>query len=148
MEIEMNEETLRQLLQQLRSGQTDVEQVIARLRNLPFEQTDFATIDHHRQIRCGFPEVILCEGKTAAQIAAIFDKLVIDGIVNGIASISERFSVFSGKVDHRIVDGLVNGVADVTREFGDRVRRVQTGRIQNYLVFAVLGAIVLILVAR
>ena len=83
-----------------------------------------------------------------ATIAAIFDKLVIDGIVNGVASISERFSVFSGKTDHRVVDGLVNGVADVTRGVGDRVRRVQTGRVQNYLVFAVLGAIVLILIAR
>jgi len=83
-----------------------------------------------------------------ATIAAIFDKLVIDGIVNGVASISERFSMFSGKTDHRVVDGLVNGVADVTRGVGDRVRRVQTGRVQNYLVFAVLGAIVLILIAR
>lgn len=75
----MNEETLRQLLRQLSSGQADVEQVIARLRNLPFEQTDVATIDHHRQIRCGFPEVILCEGKTAAQIATIFERLAAVG---------------------------------------------------------------------
>jgi NCAIR mutase (PurE)-related protein len=35
----------------------------------------FAKIDHHRTIRCGFPEVIYCPGKTAGQIAAIFEKL-------------------------------------------------------------------------
>ncbi|MHC5145756.1 MAG: nickel pincer cofactor biosynthesis protein LarB, partial [Planctomycetota bacterium] len=45
------------------------------LRHLPFEDMGFAKIDHHRTIRCGFPEVIYCPGKTAGQIAAIFEKL-------------------------------------------------------------------------
>ncbi len=41
---------------------------------MPFEDIGFAKIDHHRSIRCGFPEAIYCEGKTAAQVTAIFDR--------------------------------------------------------------------------
>jgi len=41
------------------------------LRDLPFRELGFATVDHHRALRCGFPEVIYCRGKTTAQIVAI-----------------------------------------------------------------------------
>ena len=75
----MNEETLKSLLESVRSGSLDVDQAFARLRRLPFEQTDFATIDHHRGIRCGFPEVIFCPGKTVEQIVAIFRSLAHAG---------------------------------------------------------------------
>jgi NADH-quinone oxidoreductase subunit L len=83
-----------------------------------------------------------------ARISAAFDKLVIDGIVNGVASFTQGLSEFSGLVDKHGVDGLVNAMATVTRRIGDRVRTVQTGRVQNYLVYAVIGAIVLILIVR
>jgi NCAIR mutase (PurE)-related protein len=49
---------------------------MASLRYLPFEDLDFAKIDHHRELRDGLPEVILGEGKTPAQVAAIGEKLV------------------------------------------------------------------------
>jgi len=75
----MNQDVLRQLLESVRGGQVPIEQAIERLRRLPFEAIGFATVDHHRAIRCGFPEVILCEGKTAEQVRAIFHKLAEDG---------------------------------------------------------------------
>lgn len=72
----MNEETLKTLLQQVREGKTDIETAVSKLRHLPFERMgDFATIDHHRQIRCGFPEVIYCQGKTPEQVRHIFGRL-------------------------------------------------------------------------
>lgn len=46
-----------------------------KLRHLPFENLGFAHVDHHRQIRQGFPEVIFCPGKTTEQIIAIFESL-------------------------------------------------------------------------
>lgn len=46
---------------------------------MPFEDLGFAHIDHHRQIRCGFPEVIYCPGKTTEQIVKIFSKLAEKG---------------------------------------------------------------------
>jgi pyridinium-3,5-biscarboxylic acid mononucleotide synthase len=39
--------------------------------SIAFESLGFATVDHHRETRQGFPEVILCEGKTPSQVAAI-----------------------------------------------------------------------------
>jgi len=75
----MNEEGLRDLLESIRAGRTDVDAAIRRFRRLPFESTGFATIDHHRAIRCGFPEVIYCPGKTVEQIRTIFARLAEAG---------------------------------------------------------------------
>jgi len=71
----MNEDTLKELLGEIRSGRVGIDDAIERLRRLPFEPMGFATVDHHRAIRCGFPEVILGAGKTVEQIRAIFGRL-------------------------------------------------------------------------
>ena len=75
----MNEQSLRKLLESVRAGQVDVDGAIGQLRLLPFEQMGFATVDHHRAIRCGFPEVIFCSGKTVDQIRSIFRALAEEG---------------------------------------------------------------------
>jgi len=85
---------------------------------------------------------------TVSRISGWFDAVIIDGIVNGAASVQVAFSWVSGKIDKFGVDGLVNLLADFVRTTGDEVRQMQTGRIQNYLVFAVMGVIVLFLVIR
>jgi pyridinium-3,5-biscarboxylic acid mononucleotide synthase len=72
----MNPEGLERLLQQVRQGQVTVEQALQRLRSLPFEDLGFASLDHHRSLRQGFPEVVLCEGKTTAQVIAIARALI------------------------------------------------------------------------
>jgi NCAIR mutase (PurE)-related protein len=71
----LNPETLRKLLQELAAGRVDVEATLRRLQNLPFEDVEFARIDHHRGLRCGFAEVILGQGKSDEQIAEIFGRL-------------------------------------------------------------------------
>jgi len=67
------------LLEQVKAGDTSVEEAIEKLRYLPFEDLGFAQIDHHRQIRRGFPEVIYCPGKTTEQIIKIFTSLAERG---------------------------------------------------------------------
>lgn len=67
----MNLNELTQLLTALRDGQTSVAESLERLRALPFEDVGIATIDHHRELRQGVPEVILGERKTAEQIGII-----------------------------------------------------------------------------
>jgi NCAIR mutase (PurE)-related protein len=56
-----------------------IEGALEALKHLPFEPMGFANIDHHRALRCGFPEVIYCPGKTADQVRAIFAKLAATG---------------------------------------------------------------------
>lgn len=80
-----------------------------------------------------------------SRLFAKFDLSIIDGIVNGVATITRQiFAAFIGFFDNRVVDGIVNRVAEVTWAAGGRIRRIQTGAIQTYL-FVVLGGIVLII---
>jgi hypothetical protein len=62
---------LRTTLQAVRTGAIDVDEACRRLAGWRHEALPFATIDHHRALRGGFPEVIYCEGKTPAQSATI-----------------------------------------------------------------------------
>jgi hypothetical protein len=75
----MNAEQLIQLLNKVKRGELSIEQAVQMLRQLPFEDLGFACLDHHRDIRCGFPEVIYCPGKTTEQIVEIFGSLAARG---------------------------------------------------------------------
>ena len=74
----MNPEGLERLLRQIQQGRVTVPQALQRLRSMPFEDLGFASLDHHRSLRQGFPEVVLCEGKTIGQIVAITRALPSD----------------------------------------------------------------------
>ncbi|MHC4564050.1 MAG: hypothetical protein ACYS8X_14930 [Planctomycetota bacterium] len=63
-----------------------------RLRHLPFEDLGFARIDHHRQLRRGFPEVIFCPSKTTEQIIGIFESLAEKG--NNVLATRAKPEVF------------------------------------------------------
>lgn len=67
------------MLNQVKAGDISIDEAIEKLRHLPYEDLGFAHIDHHRQIRRGFPEVIYCPGKTTEQIVKIFEALAIKG---------------------------------------------------------------------
>ena len=71
----MNLDRLKELLEQIRSGQTSPDEGLEQLKNLPFEDLGFAKIDHHRALRTGMPEVIFGPGKSPAQLAEIFCRL-------------------------------------------------------------------------
>jgi len=75
----VNAASIRKLFQDVRSGKIAPDDAVARLRHMPFEDLGFAKVDHHRALRAGMPEVILGEGKTPAQVAAIFSKLAQHG---------------------------------------------------------------------
>jgi NCAIR mutase (PurE)-related protein len=100
----MNEKQIEKLLTDVKDGTLDVEEAVQKLRHLPFEDMGFAKIDHHRTLRCGFPEVIYCPGKTEKQVAAIFEKLAKAG--QNIIATRASASLYS-QVDQIIkLDGL------------------------------------------
>ncbi len=72
----MNRDAVLKLLQNVRAGRVAVERAAHRLRYLPYENLGFARMDNHRALRQGFPEVILCEGKTAEQVGAIAERIL------------------------------------------------------------------------
>ncbi|MBI4548923.1 MAG: nickel pincer cofactor biosynthesis protein LarB [Ignavibacteriae bacterium] len=71
----MTKEELKQLLQKYKRGTISEQQIIEKFSALQFESLGFATVDHHRQWRKGFPEVILCERKTPQQVAEIASRI-------------------------------------------------------------------------
>src|SRR4030065_52827 len=71
----MNIRKLEDLLKKVRSGKTTLDEAMAELKSLPFEDLGFTKIDHHRSLRKGFPEVIWGEGKTSGQILSIIKQL-------------------------------------------------------------------------
>ena len=75
----MRRDHARDLLQQVASGKLAPEKALDALSFQPTESLDFATIDHHRSLRQGFPEVIFGEGKTDEQIVAIAQRIVERG---------------------------------------------------------------------
>lgn len=74
----MNKKTLKTLLENIRDGKIDIETGIDRLRNLSHIDLDCATLDTHRELRVGHPEVIFCQGKTTAQIKTIVQAMLTD----------------------------------------------------------------------
>lgn len=77
----MNPDRLRKLLDSVASGSTDPAAALEALRDLPFTEVDGARVDHHRELRCGFPEVVFCEGKTPSQVRSIGRELLEHGDV-------------------------------------------------------------------
>jgi len=77
------------LLEQVKNDELSIDQAVEKLRHLPFEDLGFACLDHHRQIRRGFPEVIFCPGKTTEHIIKIFESLAAKGN-NVLATRAER----------------------------------------------------------
>lgn len=71
----MNPDRLKELLNQVKKGKVSIDEAIKKMKHLPFEDIDFARIDHHRSLRKGFPEVIFGEGKTAKQIMDIMARM-------------------------------------------------------------------------
>lgn len=71
----MDKESLTALLHAVAEGRTDVDQAVDKLRDLPFADLGYATIDHHRALRVGMPEVVFGEGKTVEQLVGIVGEL-------------------------------------------------------------------------
>lgn len=64
---------LRELLEDIKHNNVSIEDALEKLKNLPYEDLGYANVDHHREIRTGYPEVIYCEGKSDEQILGIID---------------------------------------------------------------------------
>jgi NCAIR mutase (PurE)-related protein len=77
----MNRDRLMDLLDRVRSGETAPEAAAEELAGLPYddlthEEVAFARVDTHRSLRCGFPEVIFCQGKSPPQVREIAVRLL------------------------------------------------------------------------
>jgi hypothetical protein len=75
----MQANELRDLLEQLQSGRLTVDAAVQRLSTAAVADLGYAHVDLHRRQRCGFPEVIFCEGKTCEWVEGVVNKLIEAG---------------------------------------------------------------------
>jgi pyridinium-3,5-biscarboxylic acid mononucleotide synthase len=68
----MNVKDVEKLLKDVKSGHTSVEDALDTLKNFPYTDLGFARIDHHREMRTGYPEIVYCAGKSIEQVREIF----------------------------------------------------------------------------
>ena len=100
------------LLNEVASGTMRPEDAVRRLSMAPFESLDFATVDHHRALRQGYPEVIYGEGKNAQQVVAIAERIMEHGRA---ALVTRTDDVTRQALRLRFPDAVVNEVARTVR---------------------------------
>ncbi len=83
-----------------------------------------------------------------SKMLAWFDSNVIDGIVNGSATVTRSISSFSGKFDSVVVDGVVNFAAYFSGLIGLMFRKTQTGKVQTYIVFVIFSLVILLFIFK
>jgi NADH-quinone oxidoreductase subunit L len=79
-------------------------------------------------------------------LLAAFDRVVIDGAVNGAATVVRGAAKIDGWIDANIVDGTVNLVGAIFVWFGNRAKAIQTGHIYSYLYAIAIGVVVILFV--
>jgi NADH-quinone oxidoreductase subunit L len=99
----------------------------------------------------GLYDIVLVQlGKLISTLAGLFDKYVIDGIVNLVGQGGKVLGFAVGGFDYHVIDGAVRGVGEIAQSAGGTLSRAQSGNIRQYVLIAIasaLGAIVLILVS-
>lgn len=77
-----------------------------------------------------------------------FDATIVDGIVNYSATLTRGIANITGWFDTYIVDGLVNFTALISGFVGLSLRKIQTGKVQTYIVYVVFSVIIILLILR
>jgi NCAIR mutase (PurE)-related protein len=68
----MTRKEIEHLLKNVKNGKKSVGEALEVLQNFPYTDLGYARLDHHREMRTGYPEIIYCAGKTVEQIIGIF----------------------------------------------------------------------------
>ena len=99
----MSEESLRNLLEDIKSDKLSIDEAIESLRQLPYKDLGFAKVDHHRELRQGYPEVIYCAGKTPEQVQSIVEAMISRGSnIIGTRADETMFNVVKKNCDKAI----------------------------------------------
>src|ERR1017187_4537578 len=107
----MDEQILRGLLDDVRSGAASVDDALDRMRHLPFEDLGYAKLDHHRALRHGLTEVIFGKGKTADQVVGIAARLLDKSqnllITRTEAAVADRLKALFPETEYFPLSGAI-----------------------------------------
>ena len=95
------------MLEQVKSGQLDIAEAEAKLKDLPYEDLGYAKLDHHRKLRSGFGETIFCQGKPDAYLLEIYKKFYErDGEVLGTRASEKQAELVRTAVPEVVYDPI------------------------------------------
>jgi len=126
----MNEKKIKSLIKKISENKISDEEALSLLKKLPYEDIDFACIDHHRPIRTGQPEVIYSEGKSPEQVKEIAKKLSENNDVVMATRASSELFVFLKPFFHKITynaHGRIIIIGDIPKPVTDKRILVLTG---------------------
>lgn len=90
---------VRKLLEEVKTGEMDLERAEALLKDLPYEDLGYAKLDHHRALRSGFRETVFCQSKPDEYLVQIFKKFYErDGEVLGTRASEEQYRLVKALV--------------------------------------------------
>lgn len=102
----MERDTLLELLRSIAEGSVVPDEALARLSQAPFAEVGAvsgapeARVDHHRELRCGFPEVVFCQGKSPDQVAAIAREIMSrSDVMLATRATAEQFQAVARRLD-------------------------------------------------
>ena len=114
----MDRNNLSKLLKQVKAGRVSIEGAVERLRQLPFEDLGFVKIDHHRQLRQGYPEVIFGLGKAPEHVVKIVRKMLARKhnilITRGTKQLYTRIKKLTRKAKFHSLSGAITIQLDKT----------------------------------
>jgi pyridinium-3,5-biscarboxylic acid mononucleotide synthase len=96
----MQKDKIKALLTSVQNQQVSVDDALLKLANLPYEDLEFAKLDHHRTIRRGYPEVVFCESKTVEQVQQIIVRLANQNKVLGTRATPEMYAAVQSVLPH------------------------------------------------
>lgn len=98
---------IKQLLEQVKMGEIEIEKAEEFLKNLPYEDLGYAKLDHHRGLRTGFHETIFCQGKPDQYLVEIYKKFYSrDGEVFGTRANENQYQLVRAVVPEVIFDSV------------------------------------------
>ncbi|MDX1779120.1 MAG: 1-(5-phosphoribosyl)-5-amino-4-imidazole-carboxylate carboxylase, partial [Thermodesulfobacteriota bacterium] len=116
----MKTEDIRKVLEQVKQGSISITTALQKLKTLPLEDIGFATLDHHRTLRKGFPEVIWGEGKTSTQIVGIIKKML-----------SKKHPILVTRVDTSKAASIKRALPSITYHKTSRLVTLNTKNLPN-----------------
>lgn len=110
----MNIKEVENLLKEVKNGKTSIDEALEVLKNFPYTDLGFARIDHHREMRTGYPEIIYCAGKSVEQVKEI------------VRVMSEKENnVIGTRATHEMYEAVKNIVPDAVYYAEARIISVQ-----------------------
>ena len=114
----MDEKALRELLTGIQNGNQSIEDAVRAIKKLPYREMGYAKVDHFRELRTGYPEVIFCQGKTTEQILGILTELL-----------TAEANILATRATKENYDGIVRDIPDA--EYNEIARTITVRRKKN-----------------